>query len=386
MALSVNTNIGALSALASASNTNKSLETSMARLASGKRINSAADDAAGLAIASRLTAEIRGTNMAIRNASDGQALVNTADGASAEVVNILQRMRELGNQAANDTNSDQDRTNISSEMGQLKSEINRIANTTSWAGVNLLDGSVPSSGLNIQVGSNTSTYDTMTVAIESITASELGLSGATTTGVTTTSLALGVHLSVGVQATVAASTGIITLDTSLAAGAATVIIAKADGTTVSFTHTVTAGEAGNSTDTLDSVASSLAALINAGNTGLQAKASTDGTGTIAMTTGDIDVSSTSSALATVNAIDTALNTVNTQRAMLGATSNRLDSTIANLTNVVTNLEAGKGRIEDADFASESTNMARAQILQQAATAMLAQANSSKQGVLQLLQR
>ena len=207
MALSVNTNVGALTALASANSTNKSLETSMARLASGKRINSAADDAAGMAIASRLTAEIRGTNMAIRNASDGQALVNTADGASEEVVNILQRMRELGNQAANDTNSDQDRTNISSEMGQLKSEINRIANTTAWAGVNLLDGSVPSSGLNIQVGSNTSTYDTMTVAIDSITAAELGLSGAATTGVTTTSLALGVHLSVGVQATVAASTG-----------------------------------------------------------------------------------------------------------------------------------------------------------------------------------
>jgi flagellin len=387
MALSVNTNIGALSALASASNTNKSLETSMARLASGKRINSAADDAAGLAIASRLTAEIRGTNMAIRNASDGQALVNTADGASAEVVNILQRMRELGNQAANDTNSDQDRTNISSEMGQLKSEINRIANTTTWAGVNLLDGSVPSSGLNIQVGSNTSSYDTMTVAIDSITAENLGLSGTAATGVTTTSLTLGVHLSVGVQATVAATTGIITLDTTLAAGAATVIIAKADGTTVAFTYTVTSGQAGSTLDSNREVAAGLAALINAANLGLQAKADMTGAAaTIAMTTGDVDVSSTSSALATVNAIDTALNTVNTQRAMLGATSNRLDSTIANLTNVVTNLEAGKGRIEDADFASESTNMARAQILQQAATAMLAQANSSKQGVLQLLQR
>ena len=126
MGLSVNTNVGALNALAAASSTNKSMETSMARLASGKRINTSADDAAGMAIASRLTAEIRGTNMAIRNASDGQALINTADGASEEVVNILQRMRELGNQAANDTNSDQDRTNISSEMGQLKSEINRI--------------------------------------------------------------------------------------------------------------------------------------------------------------------------------------------------------------------------------------------------------------------
>ena len=385
MPISVNTNVGALTALASANSTNKSLETSMARLASGKRINSAADDAAGMAIASRLTAEIRGTNMAIRNASDGQALVNTADGASAEVVNILQRMRELGNQAANDTNSDQDRTNISSEMGQLKSEINRIANTTSWAGVNLLDGSVPSSGLNIQVGSNTSTYDTMTVAIDSITASELGLSGTAAAGVTTTSLALGIHLNTGVQASIS-SGGTIAIATTLAAGDATVVIAKADGTTVSFTYTVTSGQAGTSTDSMDSVAASLAALINAANTGLQAKASTDGTGTIAMTTGDIDVSSTSSALATVNAIDTALNTVNTQRAMLGATSNRLDSTIANLTNVVTNLEAGKGRIEDADFASESTNMARAQILQQAATAMLAQANSSKQGVLQLLQR
>ena len=385
MALSVNTNVGALSALSSASSTNKSLETSMARLASGKRINSAADDAAGMTIASRLTAEIRGTNMAIRNASDGQALINTADGASEEVVNILQRMRELGNQAANDTNNTKDRTNISAEMGQLKTEINRIASTTAWAGIKLLDGTVASAGLNFQVGSNTSTYDTIAVTFNSITASALGISGTATTGVTTTDLALGIHLDVGVQATIS-SGGTIALDSTLVAGAATVVIALSNGSTRSFTHTVTAGEAGSSTGMLDSVAASLAELINAANLGLQAKGSTDGTGEIDISTGNVDVSTTSLAKATVNAIDAALNTVNTQRAKLGATSNRLDSTIANLTNVVTNLEAGKGRIEDADFAAESTNMARTQILQQAATAMLAQANSSKQGVLQLLQR
>ena len=387
MALSVNTNIGALSALASASSTNKSLETSMARLASGKRINSAADDAAGLAIASRLTAEIRGTNMAIRNASDGQALVNTADGASEEVVNILQRMRELANQGANDTNSASDRTNIAAELTQLTTEIDRIANTTAWAGVKLLDGSTPASGLNIQVGSGTGTYDTMTVAISSITAGSLGIAGSFVSSQIGAATALGIQTTgpgTGITS-YTASTGVALLGTTVGGTAITLNINQADGTTHVVTYTPTTAEAGASPLARDVVAGKLAALVNQANKGMVAVGSTDGTGTMILKKG-LDVSTNTSAKASVNAIDTALGTVNTQRAKLGATSNRLDSTIANLTNVVTNLSAGKGRIEDADFASESTNMARAQILQQAATAMLAQANSSKQGVLQLLQR
>jgi flagellin len=383
MALSVNTNVGALNALASASSTNKNLETSMARLASGKRINSAADDAAGMAIASRLTSEIRGTNMAIRNASDGQSMLNTAEGASNEVVNILQRMRELANQASNDTNNASDRTNIANEITQLNTEINRIANTTSWAGVKLLDGSVPATGLNIQVGSNTSSYDKLTVAINGISSGDLGLVGSAAAVVVSGVKELGItSASVGMTN----SSGVFTLSASLAAASIAVNVNKADGTVVHVSYAITGAQSGASGQVRDAVARQFADVFNAAATGFTATASTDNSGKITIKKGSLDVSTATAALSTVTALDTALNTVNTQRAKLGATSNRLDSTISNLTNIQSNLEVGRGRIEDADFAGESTSMAKSQILQQAATAMLAQANASKQGVLQLLQR
>jgi flagellin len=139
MALQINTNLGAIMASAAASSVNKSMETSMTRLATGSRINTAADDAAGVAIASRLTSEIRGTNQAVRNAMDAQAMIDTAEGAHNEIVNILQRMRELAVQAANDTNDADDRDNLQAETDQLVDEIDRIATVTTWAGVSLLD-------------------------------------------------------------------------------------------------------------------------------------------------------------------------------------------------------------------------------------------------------
>ena len=278
MALSINTNMGALMASAAASSVNKSLETSMNRLSTGMRINTAADDAAGVAIASRLTSEIRGTNQAIRNAMDGQALIDTAEGAHNEIVNILQRMREIAVQAGNDTNDADDRANLQAEVDQLVDEIDRIATVTTWAGINLLDASGGASGtFTFHVGARTTAgSDTIDVAISSMTSSSL-------------------------------SVGALTL------------------------------------------------------------------------------ASNGSALTTIDAIDAAILTVNAQRADLGAYSNRLDNTVANLTNISTNLEAGRSRIQDADFAAESTNLAKSQILQQASTAMLAQANASKQGVLSLLQ-
>jgi flagellin len=279
MALSIATNTGALMAAASASSVNKEMETSMERLSTGKRINSAADDAAGVAIASRLTSEIRGTNQAIRNAQDGQALIDTAEGSHKEVENILQRMREVAVQAASDTNDTDDRTNLQTEFDELVAEIDRIAASTTWAGQDLLTGSggATSSGAFIfQIGANTGSADSITVTIAAI-----------------------------------------------------------DTTTLS-----------------------VASLTMADN---------------------------SEAGATIDAIDAAVLTLNTQRAELGAVSNRLDNTVSNLTNIAINLEGGRGRIEDADFAAESTSLAKSQILQQASTAMLAQANASKQNVLSLLQ-
>ena len=279
MALAIATNTGALMAASSAASVNKDMETSMERLSTGKRINSAADDAAGVAIASRLSSEVRGTNQAIRNAQDGQAFLDTAEGAHKEIENILQRMRELAVQAANDTNDTTDRTNLKAEFDELTNEIDRIASVTTWAGQDLLSGKggANSDGVfTFQIGANTGSGDTLEVTIDAMAASDLAV-------------------------------GSLTLDTN------------------------------------------------------------------------------SNAQTAIDDIDTAIETINTQRAELGAYSNRLDNTVNNLTNVSTNLQSGLGRIEDADFAAESTSLAKSQILQQASTAMLAQANASKQNVLSLLQ-
>ena len=179
MAMNINTNVGALMASAAANSVNKSMEQSMERLSTGLRINSAADDAAGSAITSRLTSEIKGTNQAIRNAMDAQALIETAEGAHIEVEAILQRMRELAVQAANDTNGDSDRANLQLEIAQLSSEIDRIAETTTWAGVGLLNGSDNSSDVNLsfQIGSGPGNAETVLQSISSISSKELGVTG-----------------------------------------------------------------------------------------------------------------------------------------------------------------------------------------------------------------
>ena len=164
MALAIATNNAALNAAASASSVNRDMETSMARLSSGKRINSASDDAAGVAISSRLSAEIRGTDQAIRNSLDGQALIDTAEGAHKEIENILQRMREVAVQSANDTNNGQDRANLQAEMEAMVTEIDRIAGTTTWAGANLMDDSAGTT-FSFQVGAATGAQNQIAVSI-----------------------------------------------------------------------------------------------------------------------------------------------------------------------------------------------------------------------------
>lgn len=277
MALAIATNNAALNAAASASSVNRDMETSMARLSTGKRINSASDDAAGVAISSRLSAEIRGTDQAIRNALDGSALIDTAEGAHKEIENILQRMREVGVQSANDTNNSQDRANLQAEMDAMSTEIDRIAGTTTWAGTSLM--ATGTTTFSFQVGAATGAQNQIAVNINEMDTEALNV----------------------------------------------------EETDVDLT--------------------------------------TSGT-------------SRTSAIAT---IDAAIKTVNDQRSELGAVSNRLNHTVNNLTNISSNLSAAKGGIEDADFALETTNLAKNQILQQASTAMLAQANASKQNVLSLLQ-
>jgi flagellin len=497
MALQINTNIGSLVASAAASSVNKAMETSMERLSTGSRINSAADDAAGVAIASRLSSEIRGTNQAIRNAMDAQALIDTAEGAHKEIENILQRMRELAVQAASDSNDSTDRTNLAAEMTQLTEEIDRIASVTTWAGQTLLDGAggTASDGVfKFQIGGRTNSGDTLSVTIGAMDASTLGIDassnvdeitnvsysgdGTLTLGGTDASRTLTVAGGItngfvvpfldNASTTVAADDAsaehltidqsdrtavTLTLDDSAGAFAAADVIAFDIGST-SFSVTLANNdgveattEAGAAQQVLDAIqakiddgtivgmtASRAAGVItlskdNAGETmsfdigdtsftvtltdadqytndengvaeqikdAIQAKID-DGTlssslsvsraaGVVTLTKGGaVSLTSNTTAKASVVLIDSAIGTLNTQRANLGAYSNRLDNTVSNLTNVTINLEAGKGRIQDADFAVESTNLAKAQILQQASTAMLAQANASKQSVLTLLQ-
>jgi len=404
MALTVATNTGALMAQAAASSVNKEMEISMERLSTGKRINGAADDAAGVAIASRLSAEIRGTDQAIRNAMDAQALIDTAEGAHQEVVNLLQRMRELAVQAANGTNDSNDRTSLQGEIDQLSSEIDRIAQVTTWAGQKLLNGdhtadsAAPSTAGNasftFNVGSRTGAADTITTAISAVSAANLGL-GANIAGVSTsvgfsstgTTASNGYEITISTGAEHANVTGTDTAPTITFADNDTdhvyvhgeTLSFTIDGNSVSFAYSTADAYA----DTDIGLGEQLQDAINAA--GISGVTASNSAGVVTINKSALDVSTTALAQAAIDLIDGALTTVNTQRATLGSASNRLDSTVSNLTNISANLQAGRGRIEDADFAAETTNLAKTQILQQASTAMLAQANAAKQNVLSLLQ-
>jgi flagellin len=392
MALTIGTNVASLQASAAASSVNRDLETSMARLSTGKRINSAADDAAGVAIASRLSSEIRGTDQAIRNALDGQALIDTAEGGHKEIEAILQRMREVSVQAANDTNSVQDRGNLQAEMDALSLEVDRIAGVTTWAGNSVMDGgggasttaSPASKSFSLQVGAATSTKNQIAVAINAMDASTLSV------GVT--AFASGDAVVTGeLGGNLTAATGKFVLDTTVNTDAA-----KKAKIFLTGSISVESTTNGNGTDgsaaatNQDVMGGELAAAVN-DSSAFQAvgvSATYDAaTKTVQLTYNETKshVMSADAAKQSITNIDAAIKTVNTQRSELGAVSNRLSHTVSNMTNISTNLSAARGGIEDADFAMETTNLAKNQILQQASTAMLAQANASKQNVLTLLQ-
>jgi flagellin len=530
MALAIATNNAALNAAAAASSVNKDMETSMSRLSSGKRINSASDDAAGVAISSRLSAEIRGTDQAIRNSLDGQALIDTAEGAHKEIENILQRMREVAVQAANDTNNDQDRVNLQAEVNALVTEINRIASTTTWAGEKLMEAEL-GTDFSFQVGAKTASENQISIKINGMGSHALGLKAdpadpeftpsdyatrqadissagivsATDSNTSITLLGLGAgyadvtydpadatsvnnavtlinagNTDTNISATVGAgaiSDGKIILSHNPPASPATsagsyLSTALADGDikaayasnskpaatgevigndmiialdedAVSYDIVLATGANGvpeaDATVTVDPA--DLQATVDKINDGggitgsragttlhgysakIVASSNPDISGTIMLTKegagtadqksfpgasgvptvnqidlgriaivnntssypADMDVKTLPKALEAIVAIDEAIKTVNIQRSDLGAVSNRLSHTINNLTNISTNLSAAQGGIEDADFAHETTMLAKNQILQQASTAMLAQANASKQNVLSLLQ-
>lgn len=272
MAIVVNTNVGSLNAQRNLNSSQLDLNTSMRRLSSGLRINSAKDDAAGLAISDRMTAQIRGLNQAVRNANDGISMAQTAEGALQETTNLLQRMREIAVQAANDTNTTEDRTSLNAEFSQLISEIDRISTSTQFNNKTLLDGSA--TGNVFHVGANAG--QTISLSIDAMGSSDLAV-------------------------------------------------------------------------------------------------------------GSSVVTSQTDANAAITAIDTAIGSVDSERGDLGAIQSRLESTIANLTNVSENISASRSRIVDADIAMETSAMTKANILQQAGVSVLAQANQQPQLALSLLQ-
>jgi len=288
----VNTNVNASVAQNALVRNERSMNTAMERLSTGQRINSAADDAAGLAISSRMTSQIRGLEVGIRNANDAISMISTADGALVEVTNMLQRMRELALQASNGTTTSADRNYLSSEYTNLISEIERIAQNTQWNGSDILDG--------------TANGTSGTVAFQ------VGANGGQTVSVNFGNLG---------SATVATVSGM--------------------------------------TETIHSAAADLVA-------GTTASAITKGT-------------------SAVTAIDSAITAVNSQRATFGAAVNQLTYAVDNLANVKVNSEAARSRVLDTDYARETSELARTQIIQQAGTAMLAQANQLPQTVLSLLQ-
>jgi flagellin len=488
MAQIINTNIMSLNAQRNLTNSQGALQVSLQRLSTGLRINSAKDDAAGMAISERFTTQIRGLNQAIRNANDGISLAQTAEGALSEVTNNLQRIRELAVQARNATNSDSDRQALNAEVQQRISEVQRVASQTEFNGLKLLDGSFTAQ--IFQVGANFG--QTISVdAIASATSSALGLNGGTltTTEATVTgsaidpagisngqvsingnnigavdadasAIALAINtLAPGVTAesvnsstgaigaftttaggTVTLSVGSVNLLTDAAAGTDAAAVAAAvnsnfnalnaagisvyiganesDGTDVTAGNleTVSFRRADGSNVVLDqtfgagATAGGFASIAIDGSDG-----SLTGRGTVnltsqndiviagtdpsvaGLTAGTVAATETTEAYSAINVltadaadvvlrvIDTALTTVNGSRADLGAVQNRFESTIANLGATSENLSAARSRIRDADFAAETAELTRAQILQQAGISVLAQANAVPQSVLALLQ-
>jgi flagellin len=396
MGLSVNTNIAALNAYRNLSSTQNDLSKSLEKLSSGLRINRAADDAAGLAISEGLRAQIGGTTQAVRNAQDGISVVQTAEGALTETHSILQRMRTLSVQASNDGGlSDTAKSNVQDEMDQLKTELTRISDTTSFNGKKLLDGNY--SGV-FQVGANTSAQDKITVDIRTAGGKGLGAVGLGVNNVDVTAVASNATTSAVTTAAVSGTAGVVTLAGATDFTAATVDDFKklngsiAVGSQSFDLASVDYSAATDATSALAALNTALTAKFGAGNA-TAANTATGLTLTGAAATGsaaevaakEINFTQASGATEAIDLIDDAITSVSQVRSSLGAVQNRFDHTINNLNVSVENLTASESRIRDTDMASEMVSYTRASILSQAGTAMLAQAKSLPQSVLQLLQ-
>jgi flagellin len=389
----INTNVMSMTAQRNLSGSANSLATSMQRLSSGLRVNSAKDDAAGLAISERMNSQVRGLNVAARNANDGISLAQTAEGALGKVGDMLQRMRELAVQSANASNNSDDRKALQAEVTQLRNEIDRVAKTTSFNGTKLLDGTFANA--TFQVGANAGEG----IAIESIVSAKSDTLGETPVHMTAQINNPADPVAPAVLAAMAA--GDLQVD-------------DASGTAIDLGPI---GEASTGAQRSQQIVDAINA--KSSDTGVFAFATLDATGAVtgyrvwaeraltaagdftgfgAATTGtvtdtaavanaamdDVSIESYGEAQLALKVIDSAIDAINSSRADLGALQSRFENAVANINITGENLSAARGRIVDADFAKETSNLSRSQILQQAGTAMVAQANQNGQNVLSLL--
>ncbi|PWW13758.1 MULTISPECIES: FliC/FljB family flagellin [Pseudidiomarina] len=391
----INTNITSMIGQQNLSKSQSALATSMERLSSGLRINSAKDDAAGQAIANRMSSQITGLSQAQRNANDGISVAQTAEGALNQVNDNLQRIRELSVQAQNGTNSQDDLNSIQAEIQQRLGEIDRISEQTDFNGVKVL---AKDQALNIQVGANDG--EAIDINLEKIDSGTLGLSSFNVTGPVGTETTLDATVAAGqFGETTAVTTGVVAGDSTTATNWGTKL--GLTGAPSAVAQSVIEDENGNlfvkSTLTVDATQNAELTALGFEETSATTfdiytavdaedatVAGTDATFTVNLA--DLEVSDlTSGATASpLAALDTALSKVDTLRSDLGAIQNRFESAITNLQTNETNLAAARSRIEDADYAVEVANMTRSQILQQAGTSVLAQANQVPQSVLSLL--
>jgi len=393
----INTNVKALVAQNSMNVNNRSMSKAMEQLSTGSRVNTAADDAAGLAISTKMTSQIRGLNQAVRNANDSVSLLQTAEGAMVEITNMMQRMRELAVQSANDTNTKDDRGYLDLEFQQLKQEVNRITNMTQWNGMNVLDGSFVANGASgefrFQVGANSDQTINHTI-------NQLGFSNAGAGAVAT----------VGGDLTAAEVTFANNSSNDAGFKAGDVVSIKIGDELLQYK--VSAADVDQATD--GAVNNAIAAGVAAAFTTQQTQdgrfegvALAVGTDTLTFTKADgsnfasaltrtvssgnlatldgLEVNSRALSNTAIDGLDVAIKTVNEARAEIGSVINRLNFAADNLANVSMNTTASRSRILDTDYAQTTTELAKTQIIQQAATAMLAQANQQPSAVLSLLQ-
>ena len=420
----INTNIKSLVAANAMTVNNRNLQDAMTQLSTGSRINSARDDAAGLAISSKMTAQINGLNQAVRNANDGISMLQTAEGATQEMTNMLQRMRELAVQSANDTNTSSDRTALNAEFQQLAKEITRIATNTQWNGMNILNNTQVGTGgtladpavagsavrnVKFQVGANAD--QTISIALKDFSYGEQGTpvasekstnlnhSGNNVLGAKTFSVVIGSHtFTASIGTAVAASFATTAEVTSIKTALSNLITGTAGYEGVSVTSSGQTlnimDSSGRSIDDISAVnaASSAMTIASAAVVDI-ATGTTGGAGaapaSAAVFSGSArlnnkDLTSLTNANSAVTAVDAALAAVNSERSTMGAVMSRLTHAVDNLTSVSQNASESRSRILDTDYAAATTKLSKAQIIQQAATAMLAQANQQPQTVLALL--